>query len=363
MSSEEGRYRLVLSRLRRITSSGKFIPQVDGLRFIAISLVVFFHLQGYVNGYSKDDGYGRPSIFSLGSRGVQLFFVLSGFILALPFAAKYLSGGKPVSIRKYYLRRVTRLEPPYIINVLLMFVLLHFVRVSGKQGSLSASHLLATLTYTHNLFFGAYSSINPIMWSLEIEIQFYLLMPLLARVYSLRRFRRPVLLLTIGAFSIARLFLEPYPHFRVATSLMGNLQFFAAGLILADVFTVGLPRKSFWWDLAILGWPLVLLVPGDYFMAALPFLCLPLYVSAFSGTLSSRLLSLGPITAIGGMCYSIYLCHFQVLSLLSLLTTNHYVLYAAGITLVLLVSGVYFLLIERPCMDPNWPQELKGRLS
>lgn len=344
----------MLSKLRRITSSGRFIPQVDGLRFIAISLVVFYHQHGFINGYQD------PSIFALGFRGVHLFFVLSGFILALPFAAKHLCEGKPVSLPKYYLRRVTRLEPPYIINALLLFAWYH-VHISANHGSVSASHLFATLTYVHNLIFGSYSTINPVAWSLEVEIQFYLLMPLLAQVYSFGKFRRPILLAIIGVFSIARIFLEPYP--RVDLSIVGNIQFFAAGLLLADIYTVGLPRKSAWWDMALLGWPLILLIRGDYFMALIPLLCLLLYVGAFSGRFTSKALSLGPITAIGGMCYSIYLWHYQCLSLLMRLTTNHAVFYVAGIILVPTVSGVYFVLMERPFMNPNWVQELRHWLA
>ena len=59
----------------------------------------------------------------VGFRGVELFFVISGFILGLPFAAHYLKGAAPVSLRKYYLRRLTRLEPPYIVALLVLFIL------------------------------------------------------------------------------------------------------------------------------------------------------------------------------------------------------------------------------------------------
>src|SRR5437016_6274312 len=105
--------------LRRLTTRGTFIPQVDGLRFIAITFAVLIHVEQFSR---------SGNMFLLGWRGVQLFFVISGFILSLPFAAHYLSGGPPVHLGKYYLRRVTRLEPPYILNILFLFVILHTIR-------------------------------------------------------------------------------------------------------------------------------------------------------------------------------------------------------------------------------------------
>src|SRR2546428_321540 len=86
----------ILKRFSRETSSGRFIPQLDGLRFIAISAVVLFHLSGYVTAYSPVSFSTPPTQDRLaqllvhGHYGVQFFFIISGFILALPFASHYL---------------------------------------------------------------------------------------------------------------------------------------------------------------------------------------------------------------------------------------------------------------------------------
>ncbi len=75
---------------RRITTSGRFIPKVDGLRFIAIVSVVLYHLGGFIAGkdrnvYVDDIDYSfLISLMSHGNLGVLLFFVLSGFILGIP---------------------------------------------------------------------------------------------------------------------------------------------------------------------------------------------------------------------------------------------------------------------------------------
>src|SRR5690349_2229113 len=109
--------------LRRITSGSSWIPEIDGLRFIAIVLVVLFHLSAEVttkSGTHFNTQHWYESLFDFfgrGDIGVRIFFVISGFILGRPFARHYLLGQPKPSLRSYYLRRLTRLEPPYLINI------------------------------------------------------------------------------------------------------------------------------------------------------------------------------------------------------------------------------------------------------
>src|SRR5882762_7039250 len=105
----------LLRRLSRETTSGRFIPEMDGLRFAAIGMVVLFHLNGYLTVKSKAFYPAPPTDWLaqaafVGFHGVELFFVISGFILGLPFASHYLKNKPAVPLRKYYLRRLTRLE-------------------------------------------------------------------------------------------------------------------------------------------------------------------------------------------------------------------------------------------------------------
>src|SRR6185369_9481194 len=130
---------------------------------------------------------------SQGGFGVSLFFVISGFIISLPFAKALLAGGARPPLAGYYFRRLTRLEPPYFANLLVMFTLLTILKPEPMLARLP--HLLASAIYQHGLVYGSASSVNFVAWSLEVEFQFYALAPLLVGVFAVRsEFRRRVLI-------------------------------------------------------------------------------------------------------------------------------------------------------------------------
>jgi peptidoglycan/LPS O-acetylase OafA/YrhL len=346
----------------RVTSGGKFVPEIDGLRFVAIAAVIAYHLNGTLVRYYNLRLPSLPAILLLnGERGVWLFFVISGFILALPFASHWLRGTAAPDLKHYFLRRLTRLEPPYVINILICGLLLFVVNHVALASLLP--HLLASLLYGHTFFYGDLSTINPVTWSLEVEVQFYLTMPLLALVFAIRKdwVRRIVL---ISAMVIAALAQILWAHsFRSQFSIAYFIQFFLAGFLLADLrLSYAGSDKKWWWDaLSVVGWPIVFLMEGPMLRVALPFVIIVLYWAAFHGLLANRLFRLPVLTAIGGMCYTIYLFHFLVIAFASrILGHNRAPLLLTGVSigLMAIASSAYFLLIERPCMDRHWPQKL-----
>jgi peptidoglycan/LPS O-acetylase OafA/YrhL len=373
----------VLRRLSRETSSGRFIPEMDGLRFIAISMVFLFHLNGYLLATSTSyQPRGRPDWSCLvamqGMHGVELFFVISGFILALPFAGHYLTGDQAVSLRKYYLRRLTRLEPPYFAAVFLLLALNAWVH-PGSSAS-GYGHLAASLFYSHNLVYGTASTVIGVAWSLEIEVQFYLLVPFMTRLFAIsdRRVRRAFVIFLVLLAIAARVLILNH-HSRLQLSILGYLQFFLIGFLLADIFVAdwkGLPQKSFLWDaVAVLGWPLLLYgLRWPFFTHWIfPALLFVLYCAAFRGRITQLFFSNSWITAIGGMCYSIYLLHYEVISgvarftryLGTSLPNSIYLLLQFTVVgaAVVGVCGSYFVVIEKPCMMRGWPQRAWQRLK
>ena len=372
-------------RLSRETSSGRLIPQMDGLRFVAIGMVILFHLNGYLQAKStlhhsgsmlQSDWLGQIAL--VGFRGVELFFVISGFILGLPFAAHHLKDAPRVSLRKYYLRRLTRLEPPYFLAASVLFVLALCV----QQGAAAAlyPHLVASLFYLHNLIYGLPSPVIGVAWSLEIEVQFYVLVPLLTLLFAIRRpwLRRLSLVTTILGILSAQSWLLP-ARAPASLSILAYLQFFLIGFLLADVFLSDwkeAPQSAWYWDtVAVVGWPLLFIMLRSATLAhwLFPMLLFLLYCATFRGSWTSRIFSNPCITIIGGMCYSIYLIHYEVISAVGRFTKGiaegwpYWAYFAVQLALIgasiLLICGLYFVLLEKPCMRHNWPQRLWDHLQ
>ena len=348
-------------KLTRITSGGKFIPEIDGLRFVAIASVVAFHIHQYLVDRAGIASLGiSGTFFHNGQRGVPLFFVISGFILGRPFAAHYLCGAPAPKLKAYYLRRLTRLEPPYIAALLVVFFGL--AAVSGNRG---IAHLLASLAYSHSLIYGYPNPFLGLTWSLEIEVQFYLLIPLIALLFTLPRAPRRWTLFAcmfLGAFNLMAM------PARIHFSILGWFQCFAAGLLMADLFTDGELSPHWGFDaLSVILWPCVFLMPDRLAWVILPSASLALYVAAFRSILFRKFFSLPAVTIIGGMCYSIYLVHFPAISLAGRLVHGPVMIAAASLAAVAIASLIFFLLIERPCMDKFWPvkvaQLIRGRTT
>lgn len=374
-----------LDRLRRVTTSGRYIPEIDGLRFIAIASVFLLHLATHFDRIAGPSAGARDSWlwrgFQTGGAGVLVFFSISGFILALPFIAAAERSARPVMLGRYYLRRLTRLEPPYVLSLLLLAAgraLLH-----GGGGPLAA-HLAASLGYLHNLVYGTWSSINPVAWSLEIEVQFYVVMPLVAKLFRFpRRLRRAVLLACIPACILADTLL-PLRSLHLDKSLLNYFQHFVPGILFADFYVTsgaaegsglrtegrGIEAHSALWDvLALLALLAVFSSPvtGPW-SALIPLATLLLLFATFRSKAFRALTRKPVIATIGGMCYSIYLLHYALLATVLPLTRPAVLPGGATVNLlfqgllatpiVLGVSGVFFALVERPCMRPGWPQRL-----
>jgi peptidoglycan/LPS O-acetylase OafA/YrhL len=216
---------------------------------------------------------------------------------------------------------------------------------------------------------------------LEIEVQFYLALPLLAYVYKLRAtwLRRAI----IVAAGVVTLFgndalqqVWTAWHYTFAA----YLPMFCGGLLLADVYLVDWKRRpvrGHAWDAAALV-AVAALLAGVWWgsavvMVALPVSCYVLAAAVFRGSVTGALLTNRWLAVIGGMCYSIYLCHTQVITatgswLLPQFASRGFFAVFAAIALfcvpaVLLVSAAFYKLVERPCMRRDWAQRLWARVA
>ncbi|MEM7789905.1 MAG: acyltransferase [Verrucomicrobiota bacterium] len=372
----------MLSRFKRITTSGDYIAEIDGLRFVAIATVIFVHITGIwtVNvGRSYDELSLLDRLLMdatlLGGYGVELFFMISGFVLAMPFCKNAYQSGPRIDVKKYFWRRVTRLEPPYVVSMLFFFVMMPIWGKGNYEELLP--NLLASLAYMHNAIYSAGSVINNNAWSLEVEIQFYLLVPLILKILCFETLARRMLLISaVMFFSSHRLWLaEDFP-----ISILQFFQYFALGILFCELRTTDWSERTkatrHDWP-GFLAWPLFFLLNlgGKSLITDLanPWLIGFFFYSALWGRWHSRILSWSFIPIVGGMCYSIYLLHARILSLVlhkgfgNLALTGNFTLDFLFLSIfcfpiVVLLSGIFFWMIEKPCMNPNWPSLLRSKL-
>lgn len=378
--------RLIPEKLKRVTSGGKFINEVDGLRFVAILPVLIQHMaerferNTSVNFSTSLEENPVAFLANSGFLGVYIFFVISGFILALPFAAHYLQNKKEIKLKDYYWRRLTRLEPPYIIWITVFFLL--FI-VSKQQSFLSyLPNYLANITYTHTLLYNVWSPFNPPTWTLEIEIQFYILAPFLASLFfNLKNkiVRRVVNISAIMLLMLLQQYFQLYAN-PYSFTILGHLHYFLIGFLLADIYLEdwkGETSKKVLYDVIVII-SLIALVYGwswDYELSSRIIIVISLFTffySVFKSHYLNKFICNKWITAIGGMCYTIYLIHLPFAEFLihftkniqftSLYSVNLLIQLAIFIPLILFISSVFFILLEKPFMNKDWPKKYSDKV-
>jgi peptidoglycan/LPS O-acetylase OafA/YrhL len=369
-------YGALIRKLARVTSGGPLIPQLEGLRFVAISSVVLTHIADFFLVKSRQAWV--PAADSLWARaihgggyGVQLFFVISGFLLALPFAKWHLGSRKPVYLKRYYLRRLKRLEAPYLLSLLLYSLALFFISHISLLDILP--HLAASSLYLHAAIYHTLSTISSVTWSLEVEVQFYILAPFLGLIFLIRNpaVRRAVLLGSCAVF-MAWQAANGIGDDRGRASLLNYLQYFLVGIFLADLYLSRWegerPQPHLGWDLAFLGsLAVVPLLEGNPLRLSLvlPFLCFVVVYSQFNGRIFQSLLSMSFPRTVGGMCYSLYLLHFRLVPAFSNLTKDvdlgpyflpGFIFQSLAVGLpILVLCSFYFAAVEKPCMQKGRP--------
>lgn len=359
--------------LRRDTFSLKYIAEVDGVRFLAIFMVVWHHS---LNVFTTIWGSGPTQraftdvLQISGFKGIHLFFTLSGFILALPFI-KWRNGGAAVETKSYFIRRLFRLEPPYLIALILCFALEFYYDAVAASGRWD--HFTAAFFYLHNILFERRGNVNGVAWTLEIETQFYLLAPLLFQVFRLRKpWRRWLLAGTTLGFAIAHFIYLP-----TTLTVYNYISYFLLGALVADFYADSrqlLVNNLTGILLAVALYVLIWYLPileSPSANSAFPFVVASFMFCVFNNDSLRKLLSLNLLTIIGGMCYSIYLLHYPLLFIIGNISKRLYFgtkfwenfavqipIYGLG---VLLVCGLFYLCVEKPFMHLSAKRKRGGQ--
>jgi peptidoglycan/LPS O-acetylase OafA/YrhL len=353
---------------------GNSLPGLDGLRAAACLMVFGVHF-GQITAQQGHWGpFDLARALANGNTGVALFFALSGFLLSLPFWPTHQRPQNAPAAGPFYLRRAARILPAYALCLAALVVAnRHWQEADG------ALDILLHALMVFNFREASTLSINPVFWTLAVEVQFYLLLPLLFA--ALRRLGRPtawvvLALLVVAAWALHALRLQAAgaPTAVITYSLGAHLPHFLLGVLTGGLFAShggGTARGAGWRDGAvalvllalavILSTPLdeVLQVPaGRYNLPFVPALLCVLIFLVPSSRLGQALFDSTPMRLIGAVSYGVYLFHLPVLNVTARAMNRvgwpigtHTLLYgAASLALTLVVATLSYRLIERPVM-------------
>lgn len=347
----------------------RFRPEIDGLRAIAVSLVILCHLQ--ITGFSG------------GYIGVDIFFVISGFLITNLLINEYqsnLASGQSgyISFRNFYLRRVKRIVPMAltVIIVALVYAYLNYSQARFSQvrnDAIWASLFGANIHYMQeslNYFQQAQAvSLLQHYWSLAVEEQFYLVFPalflLFARIKTKAKSWLITPLIAVSLLSIASLvsaIVSDTPNQSYFSSFDRAYEL-GIGALLAIVLTLrkfslstALTNLLSISGVAFIAFSVVSFDDGSRFPGAsalVPTLGTALIL--FSEMNSERLSVVGstlarkPLVYIGKLSYSIYLWHWLVIIIVKdQISASPLILNALIVVTTLLLSVIGYQLIEHP---------------
>ncbi len=236
---------------------------LDGLRGIAILWVLWYHVW--------EISWQTPPIYQLifipatGFVGVHLFFFLSGFVISYPFVRALLRERPQPSWGHFAWRRFIKIVPSYVLSIAAAYAIGY---AQQQPGASTIPDLVTHLLFVHTWFTDRYGTIDGVLWTLAVEVQFYLIFPLIWWCFK----RRPWV--TAGAMIaiawIWRAWMAQCCYTTLFTdyeeNLPGYLDIFAFGMISAYVFTrFGDRVRASRWHLAA---PLVA-IAGIAFLVAL----------------------------------------------------------------------------------------------
>ena len=234
---------------------------IDGLRGIAILMVIIGH-HFYINPNASTPVRYVGSIIGTGGSGVTLFYTLSGFLISWPFWKRKVAGSQAVMPSGYFQRRFWKIYPPLVLSILVLTPL--YIASTSDWSYLSTAVKWLT---GWAFVFPVSGKFNPVMWTLAIEVQFYITLPLV--FFCFRRMTPKTSLAVIPALFfvvpiLTRVVIHKaatfYPN--IDTHYPSAMDAFFLGILIAGLENMGLIKKS-WVRWAVLGcvlWPLSLLV-------------------------------------------------------------------------------------------------------
>jgi peptidoglycan/LPS O-acetylase OafA/YrhL len=219
-----------------------YIPALDHLRFLAASMVVLFHTGMLTQNSSRPPDLFPIVLIDQGHTGVALFMVISGFIMTTMFV------GYDLQPLKFYMNRFLRIYPLMILVVTAGY----FSTPDPRPTSVGVDYLMSLLPIS-NLYRLSYGAFGGHLWTIAVELQFYLLLPILLKFrhsYGARAFYGCILGLAF-VLRAAQYKVNGTTHTFTYFTIFGSIDLFVGGMIAAELYQVMQKRKlrfSLWWS-------------------------------------------------------------------------------------------------------------------
>ena len=221
--------------------SRSYLAAADILRVVCICLVGWYHIwqQSWLDpGFTLFDHYvNLQQLVRNGYMMVDVLLVLSGFLLALPYARAGLGKGSHPSAKQFYVKRFWRIFPSYALAILLTLFLWALPQGLYDSPGAMVKDLLTHFTFTHNLFLDTYflTPLPGVLWTMGVEVQFYLLFPLIALFYEERPGLTCIFLALVAL--CFRLWVSSLPGTLIwVNQLLCMLDLFACGMAAAWLY-------------------------------------------------------------------------------------------------------------------------------
>lgn len=335
----------------------EYRKDIDGLRAIAVLLVLFFHFN------LVDFGSG-------GFMGVDIFFVISGYLISKIIWADL--DRERFSFRTFYTRRIRRLAPALIITQIIVLFFAYLVLMPSEVISL-AKEVIAAQFYVSNIYYWrslnyfALHSDHSFMlhtWSLAVEEQFYLIFPtFLVFIHRWKPQAFAICLIAVMILSFAvNLALMAYKPEADFYLLPTRAWQFAVGALVGVLPLQNFKSEERWWisilafiaGTSLIVFALVLFRPERPYPGV--FALLPTFGAAMlilSGeepnSLSRRVLGQRTLVAIGRISYSLYLVHWPIRVFATTLLIDYSLPWRwASFGLSFVLAGIMYVVVEQP---------------
>lgn len=231
----------------------KHIGVLDGIRAISIVFVVWYHFwqQTWLNPYidlnsnlTKYLGITSVELHNYVRYGflfVDMLILLSAFCNFYPYARSIILGEKWPDTREFYFKRAIRIIPSYLLCIIIMLFVFALPQKEYESTAFMWKDILTHLTFTQGFFkdTAIYTRLNGVLWTLQVEVLFYILIPWIAKLFRKIPEITYIVMILIGIISVNYMIYQHFEEINIyANHMLTFMGVYANGILLSVLFVI-----------------------------------------------------------------------------------------------------------------------------